>query len=101
MFVQTYLAHKDRQKKLIFQATLETVRKQDEQIEVMQTKAEYFNALVDRHLLTNFRDTAKELKTSEQKLISWLLEKHCLYQDSKGKLKLYARHVSVLFEIKE
>jgi phage antirepressor YoqD-like protein len=75
LFVQIYLAHADPQTKLMFRATLETVRKQNEQIEVMQPKAEYFDALIDRHLLTNFRDTAKELKTDERKLINWLLEK--------------------------
>ncbi len=101
LLVQTYLTHADPQTKLMFRATLETVRKQNEQIEVMQPKAEYFDALVDRHLLTNFRDTAKELKTGERKLINWLLEKRYLYRDSKGKLKPYAQHVPVLFELKE
>ncbi|MGG3452336.1 phage antirepressor KilAC domain-containing protein [Domibacillus aminovorans] len=101
LFVQTYLTHADPQTKLMFRATLETVRKQNEQIEVMQPKAEYFDALVDRHLLTNFRDTAKELKTGERKLINWLLEKRYLYRDSKGKLKPYAQYVPALFELKE
>ena len=29
---------------------------------IMQPKADYFDELVDRNLLTNFRDTAKALK---------------------------------------
>lgn len=33
---------------------------------IMQPKAEYFDELVDRNLLTNFRDTAKELQVGEK-----------------------------------
>lgn len=64
-------------------------------------KAQYFDALVDRNLLTNFRDTAKELHVKEQTFISWLIEKHFIYRDTKGKLKPYADHVPELFELKE
>ena len=40
----------------------------------MKPKAEYFDELVDRQLLTNFRDTAKELDIGQKKLITWLLD---------------------------
>ncbi|MED4922920.1 BRO family protein [Anoxybacillus geothermalis] len=101
LFVETYLKHADEQTKLLFRATLETVRKQNEQIAAMQPKADYFDALVDRRLLTNFRDTAKELKIKPKAFIDWLLEKKYIYRDQKGKLKPYAQYVPSLFELKE
>ncbi len=101
LFVETYLKHADEQTKLLFRATLETVRKQNEQIAIMQPKADYFDALVDRRLLTNFRDTAKELKVKPKAFIDWLLNKKYIYRDQKGKLKPYAQYVPSLFELKE
>lgn len=35
------------------------------QNQIMQPKAEYFDELVDRNLLTNFRDTSKQLHTKQ------------------------------------
>ena len=101
LFVETYLKHADEQTKLLFRATLETVRKQNEQIAVMQPKADYFDALVDRRLLTNFRDTAKELKVKPKAFVDWLLAKKYIYRDQKGKLKPYSQYVPSLFELKE
>jgi prophage antirepressor-like protein len=101
LFIQTYLSHADDQTKLLFKATLETVRKQNEQIAVMKPKAEYFDALVDRNLLTNIRDTAKELEIGERQFVNWLLEKGFLYRDLKKKLKPYAKYVGDLFKMKE
>lgn len=101
MFIKTYLPHADDQTKLMFKATLETVRKANEQIEIMKPKVEYFDALVDRNLLTNFRDTAKALEMGERQLINWLLEKKYLYRDQKSKLKPYAQFVGTLFKLKD
>ncbi|AKS37399.1 antirepressor [Anoxybacillus gonensis] len=101
LFVETYLKHADEQTKLLFRATLETVRKQNEQIAIMQPKADYFDALVDRRLLTNFRDTAKELKVRPKAFVDWLIDKKYIYRDQKGKLKPYAQYVPSLFELKE
>ncbi|NFF29297.1 hypothetical protein FCV12_03210 [Clostridium botulinum] len=67
----------------------------------MQPKAEYFDELVDRNLLTNFRDTAKELKVKEKAFISFLLNIGYVYRDKKQKLKPYADKNDGLFEIKE
>ncbi|KJE27418.1 phage antirepressor KilAC domain protein [Geobacillus kaustophilus] len=83
LFVETYLKHADEQTKLLFRATLETVRKQNEQIAIMQPKADYFDALVDRRLLTNFRDTAKELKIKPKAFIDWMLEKSIYIETKK------------------
>ncbi|WLR57740.1 BRO family protein [Mesobacillus subterraneus] len=101
MFIDTYLVHADNQTKLMFRATLETVRKQNEQLAIMQPKAEYFDALVDRNLLTNFRDTAKELEIGQRSFINWLLEKGFVYRDQTGKLKPYGKYVPELFKLKD
>ena len=69
----------------------------------MKPKADYFDALVDRKLNTNFRDTAKELNIGEKKFIAFLLGKY-VYRDQNGKLKPYATYTTgnnKLFEIKE
>lgn len=68
---------------------------------LMQPKADYFDDLVDRNLLTNFRDTAKELKVQEKAFIGFLIDSKYIYRDSKGKLKPYADKNDGLFEIKE
>lgn len=67
----------------------------------MKPKAEYFDELVDRNLLTNFRDTAKELKIQEKLFIQFLLDKKYIYRDRKGRIKPYAEKNEQLFEIKE
>ena len=101
MFINTYLPFADDQTKLMFRGVLETVRRQNEQIAAMKPKVEYFDALVDRNLLTNFRDTAKELQIKERLFIDWLLKNKFIYRDQKKKLKPYAAYVPELFELKE
>lgn len=46
------------------------------QNQIMAPKAEYFDALVDRNLLTNFRETAKELGIPPKAFVDWLLAKN-------------------------
>ncbi|MCM8710875.1 antA/AntB antirepressor family protein [Clostridium sp. SYSU_GA19001] len=69
--------------------------------EIMRPKAEYFDELVDRNLLTNFRDTAKELKIKEKDFIKFLIDNKYIYRDKKRNLKPYADKNNGLFEIKE
>ena len=70
--------------------------------QIMQPKADYFDERVDRNLLTNFRETAKQLGVKEKTFIRFLLEKKYIYRDKRGKLMPYAQHAdSGLFEIKE
>lgn len=45
------------------------------QNQIMQPKADYFDELVDRNLLTNFRETAKQLGVKEHDFVSFLLDK--------------------------
>lgn len=67
----------------------------------MQPKADYFDELVARNMLTNFRETAKELKLKEKDFIGWLLANKYIYRDQKGKLMPYAAKNDGLFEVKE
>ena len=69
--------------------------------EIMQPKAEYFDELVARNLLTNFRDTAKMFQIKQNEFIKFLLDKKYIYRDNKGKLLPYASKNTGLFEIKE
>ena len=69
--------------------------------QIMQPKAEYFDELVDRNLLTSFRETAKQLGIGEKAFIAFLMEKKYIYRDKKGKLMPYAEKNNGLFEIKE
>lgn len=80
---------------------LEALVASEKEKQILLPKAQYFDDLVDRNLLTNFRDTAKELKIKEQVFINWLIEKNYIYRDLAKKLKPYAQHVPKLFEIKE
>lgn len=73
----------------------------DKQIAELRPKADYFNELVDRNLLTSFRDTAKEFCVKEKSFIQWLLDNGYIYRDQKGKLKPYADKNRGLFELKE
>ncbi len=66
------------------------LEKAELQIEQMKPKAQYFDALVDRNLLTNFRITSKELCVGQKFLINFLLDKKMLYRDSKKNLRPYA-----------
>ncbi|MEG0703477.1 MAG: phage antirepressor KilAC domain-containing protein [Christensenella sp.] len=69
---------------------------------VMQPKADYFDALVDRNLLTNIRETAKELKIPERQFVSFLIDNGFLYRSPKGSLMPYKKYAEGgLFELKE
>ena len=71
------------------------------EVQVMAPKADYFDALVDRNLLTNFRETAKQLEIPPKKFVDFLLAKKYLYRDKRGKLMPYAEKNNGLFEVKE
>lgn len=51
--------------------------------QIMQPKADYFDDLVDRNLLTGLRETAKELRIKPKEFISFLLSRKYLYRDKK------------------
>ena len=69
--------------------------------QIMRPKADYFDELVDRNLLTSFRETAKQLDVKEKAFVQFLLDKKYIYRDKKGELMPYADKNAGLFEIKE
>ena len=87
---------KEQNKQLEIANTNLTIEKQ-----TLQPKADYFDELVDRNLLTNFRETANQLHIRQKDFIEFLLEKKYVYRDKKGKLLPYADKNNGLFEIKE
>lgn len=68
---------------------------------IMEPKADYFDELVERNTLTNFRETAKQLGVKEKAFINFLLEKKYIYRDKRGKILPYADKNTGLFEVKE
>lgn len=86
----------------------ESVRKLEAQLAelqtenaVMQPKAEYFDELVERNTLTNFRETAKQLDVKEKAFIKFLLDRKYIYHDKKGKIMPYADKNNGLFTVRE
>ena len=67
----------------------------------MQPKAQYFDELVERSLLTGFRDTAKELGLKQSEFIKILIDKGYIYRTPKGELRPKAQYANDLFEIKD
>lgn len=69
---------------------------------LMKPKAEYFDDLVDRKLLTNFRDTAKEFHIGQKRFIAFLTDNGYAYRDARGRILPHQKHVDAgLFEMKE
>ncbi|MFL8712925.1 phage antirepressor KilAC domain-containing protein [Clostridioides sp. GD02377] len=89
-------------KEALQQLLIEVEEKEQLQLEnqVMKPKADYFDALVERNLLTNIRDTSKELGVKEKVFVLWLIEKKYCYRDLKGKIKPYSNKMQY-FELKE
>lgn len=69
--------------------------------ETMKPKAEYFDALVDKKLLTSFRDTAGELMVKEKIFVGFLIDNGFVYRASNGKLKPYANKNNGLFAMRD
>lgn len=101
LFINTYLPYADENTKILFKGTLETVRSLNSEIKRMKPKEEYFDLIVERNLLTNFRDTAKELKVKQNEFISFLIDSGYIYRDTNEKIKPYAQHSPGLFEMKD
>ena len=70
-------------------------------IEDLEPKAKYFDELVNNHLLTNFRNTSKELHIPQKVFIQFLIDKELIYRDKKNRLLPYAKNNKGYFEVKE
>jgi len=71
------------------------------QVELMQPKADYFDALVDASLLTNFRDAAKELGVGQKELIDFCLESGFIYRTATGKIRPRKEYTGDMFVLKD
>lgn len=68
---------------------------------IMQPKADYFDDLVDRNMMTNFTEAAKQIGVKRKSLIGFLTDHGYLYRDKKGNLLPYANKKSDgLFAVK-
>lgn len=73
-----------------------------EENEAAKPKVEYFNALVDKAMLTSFTNTAKELHVKPTVFISYLLDNKYIFRNQSGKLLPYEKGKNDgLFQIKE
>ena len=70
-------------------------------IEDLEPKAKYFDELVNNNLLTNFRNTAKELHIPQKVFIQFLIDQNLIYRDKKSRLLPYAKNNKGYFEVKE
>ena len=90
---------------LVAQKTLEARDKRiadlSLQNEIMKPKADYFDRLVDRNTLTNFRETAKQFGIAPKKFVSFLVENKFIYRDKRGRLLPTEGKNDGLFEVKE
>lgn len=84
-----------------FSDALQLAANQARLLEMQAPKVDYFDALVESQLLTNFRDTAKELHINQNYFIDFLLANGFIYRDTKSKLKPYAQYTPKYFEIKD
>ena len=90
----------DREARIQAQAAEISALTVDKQI--MQPKAEYFDDLVDRNLLTNFTEAAKQIGVKRKALIAFMVDHGYLYRDKKGNLLPYANKKSDgLFDVKQ
>jgi prophage antirepressor-like protein len=60
--------------------------------QTMLPKSQFYDEICDRNLLTNFRDTAKELKVKEKEFIKWLEDNKYIYRDNRNNIKPYSQY---------
>lgn len=78
-------------------------KKLEEENKANRPKVEYFDSLVDRKLLTGFRETAKELHIGQKEFMDFLLDNGYIYRQApKNKPIPYQKYVDEdLFELKD
>ncbi len=77
------------------------IEEKEEKIEELKPKANYYDKLVDKNLLMNFRNTAKALHIPQKVFINYLLDNGYLYRDKYKRLLPYADKNHGYFEVKE
>lgn len=101
-------AEEYEEKKALEIKNIELIEQNDKLVtenKYMKPKAAYFDALVDRETLTNFRDTAQELNIPQVAFINFLKDNNYIYFKGSGKnrqIRAYAEPVKDgLFTLKE
>lgn len=77
------------------------IEEKNQKIKKLEPKANYYDHLVDKNLLTNFRNTAKQLNIPQKIFIDFLIENNFVYRDRHQRLLPYTRKNNGYFEIKE
>lgn len=77
------------------------IDEKEEKIKELEPKANYYDKLVDQNLLTNFRNTAKQLHLPQKAFIGFLIRNDFVYRDKYGRLLPYAKKNRGYFEVKE
>lgn len=80
--------------------TREVLEKTTNELNGVRPKALYYDELVDTNLLTNFRDTAKELRVRPLDLTNLLILKKYIYYDKFRRIKPYAKKAGY-FQMRE
>lgn len=57
------------------------IEEKNQKIKELEPKANYYDQLVDKNLLTNFRNTAKQLNIPQKAFIDFLLANDFVYRD--------------------
>ncbi|GHV97854.1 putative antirepressor - phage associated [Lactobacillus nasalidis] len=71
------------------------------QLKLQAPKVAYYDEVIDKHGLTNFRRTAQLLNLKEKKFINALLDRKYVYRDANKRLQPYAQYVGRYFEVKD
>ncbi len=77
------------------------IEEKNQKIQELEPKANYYDQLVDKNLLTNFRNTAKQLNIPQKAFIDFLLANDFVYRDKHQRLLPYSRKNKGYFEVKE
>jgi prophage antirepressor-like protein len=77
------------------------IEEKNQKIKELEPKANYYDQLVDKNLLTNFRNTAKQLNIPQKAFIDFLLANDFVYRDKHQRLLPYSRKNKGYFEVKE
>lgn len=77
------------------------IKEKEDRIKELEPKANYYDQLVDKNLLTNFRNTAKQLNIPQKAFIDFLLANDFVYRDKHQRLLPYSRKNKGYFEVKE
>lgn len=77
------------------------IEEKNQKIKELEPKANYYDHLVDKNQLTNFRNTAKQLNIPQKAFIDFLLANDFVYRDKHQRLLPYSRKNKGYFEVKE